>query len=81
MTECLLRDESNYQASQSRGDAGGEKIAPTPINTYRAEIEAFGEVILEGKPNPISGELGLRNQKMLAACYESARSGRVVEVG
>ncbi len=80
MTACLLRDESGYQASQSRGDAGGEKILPKPSNTYRAEIEAFGEVILEGKPNPISGELGLRNQKMLAACYESARSGRVVEV-
>jgi predicted dehydrogenase len=78
MTAYLSHNDSAYQAQQKRSASEGESISPTPINTYRAEIEAFGDVILEGKPNPISGELGLRNQRILAACYRSARSGRAV---
>jgi predicted dehydrogenase len=56
------------------------KIQPKAQNTYRAEIEAFSAALLAGTPNPLSGELGLRSQKIIAACYKSARTGRAVSV-
>lgn len=37
--------------------------------------------IIDDRDPLIGGELGLRSQKVLAACYESARSGKIVEVG
>lgn len=56
------------------------KITPKPVNTYRAEIEAFSASLLAGTSNPIPAELGLRSQKIIAACYESAATGRAVSV-
>jgi predicted dehydrogenase len=56
------------------------KIAPEPYNIYRAEIEAFSEALLTGTPNPLPAELGLRSQKIIAACYESAIKGRAIPV-
>jgi predicted dehydrogenase len=56
------------------------KIKPKPVNTYQAEIEEFSAAIIEDREPAISGELGLRSQKVLTACYESAKSGKVVEV-
>jgi predicted dehydrogenase len=56
------------------------RIAPEPYNIYRAEVEAFSESLLTGKANPIPAELGLRSQKLIAACYESAAKGRAIEV-
>jgi predicted dehydrogenase len=56
------------------------KITPTPVNTYRAEIEEFGKAILENREPSCSGEIGLRSQKILAACYKSAKTGKSVAV-
>jgi predicted dehydrogenase len=47
---------------------------------YRAEIEAFSQTILDGRPGPLDAVIGLRSQKILSACYQSARSGQVVDV-
>jgi D-xylose 1-dehydrogenase (NADP+, D-xylono-1,5-lactone-forming) len=51
-----------------------------PVNTYRAQIEAFSHAVLNDSDPPIDGRAGLWNQRVLAACYESARDGRMVEV-
>jgi predicted dehydrogenase len=56
------------------------KIDPEPVNTYQAEIEEFSQAIIDDREPLISGELGLRSQKVLTACYESARSGITVEI-
>jgi predicted dehydrogenase len=56
-------------------------IEPEPVNTYQAEIEEFSQAILDDREPAINGELGLRSQKILTACYESARDGKVIEVG
>ncbi len=56
-------------------------IAPESVNTYQAEIEEFSQAIIDDRDPLIGGELGLRSQKVLTACYESARLGKVVEVG
>ncbi|MFH1716978.1 MAG: Gfo/Idh/MocA family oxidoreductase [Planctomycetota bacterium] len=81
MTAFLETDSGDYDAQQARAEAQGIKIDPEPVNTYQAEIEEFSQAIIDGREPAISGESGLRSQKILTACYESARSGRVIEVG
>ncbi|MGB9606205.1 MAG: Gfo/Idh/MocA family protein, partial [Bryobacteraceae bacterium] len=81
MVARLRGEQAGYDARQERSGAQGTEIAPEPVNTYRAEIEEFSRAILEGRQPTITGEDGLRNQRLLAACYESARTGKTVEVG
>jgi predicted dehydrogenase len=81
MVAFLEQDGNGYDAQQARTEAQGIVIAPEPVNTYQAEIEEFSQAIIDDRELLISGELGLRSQKVLTACYESARSGKVIEVG
>jgi len=80
MTAFLEKAEAGYNAQQARQADEGLVIAPKPINTYRAEIEEFGAAVIEGREPLNNAELGLQSQKVLAACYESARTGKVVEI-
>jgi predicted dehydrogenase len=80
MVAYLEEAGAAYDARQAREAGGGIEIAPEPLNTYRAEIEEFSAALLEGRPCQVSGEDGLHSQKVLAACYQSAREGRVCEV-
>jgi predicted dehydrogenase len=48
-----------------------------PLNQHRAFLEA----VREGKPAPVSIASGVDDMRVVAAVYESARSGRAVEVG
>jgi predicted dehydrogenase len=61
-------------------EKGKRVIAPRPVNTYRAEIEAFSAAILEGRDTKESAEAGLRSQVVLEACYESARRKKEVAI-
>ncbi len=65
---------------EDRCEAERITIAPHIINTYQAEIEEFSQAMLERREPSNSSLVGLRNQKILSACYESARDGKVVEV-
>jgi predicted dehydrogenase len=81
MVAFLEQDSGQYDAQQARTEAQGIVIAPEPVNTYQAEIEEFSRAIIDDREPLISGELGLQSQKLLSACYESAGSGKVIEVG
>jgi predicted dehydrogenase len=81
MVAFLEQDSKGYDAQQARTEAQEMTIDPEPVNTYQAEIEEFSQAIIDDREPVISGELGLRSQKILTACYESARSGNVIEVG
>jgi len=81
MVAFLEQNGKDYDARQARTEAQRIVIAPEPVNTYQAEIEEFSQAIIDDREPLISGELGLRSQKILTACYESARSGKVIEVG
>lgn len=70
-----------YNAQQQRGKEGSRAVKPAPINPYRAEIEHFSQAILEGTVPVIDGRLGLWTQRVMAACYRSARTGRSVRPG
>ena len=45
---------------------------------YGAQFDAFSEALEGGKPFPCSGEDGLKNQRIIAGAYESARTGRKI---
>ena len=81
MTAFLEQDDKDYDARQARAEAQAITIEPPSVNTYQAEIEEFSQAIIDDREPAISGELGLRSQKVLTACYESARSGKVVTLG
>lgn len=72
--------QSDYAAQQDRGGTQRETITPDPVSIYAAELDHMSECIEKGIVPMISGEEGLWNQRLLAACYESARVGRAVEV-
>lgn len=80
MVACLQPGAAAYDAQQTRVSNQATPICPAPVNTYRAEIEEFSQAVIEGRDPANSGALGLRSQQMIAACYESARTGRVVEI-
>jgi len=80
MVAYLEEDHSEYNAQQVRGSGEGLIIKPEPVNTYLAEIEEFSRAILENR-EPLNNALpGLRNQVILSACYESAKTGKIVKV-
>ncbi len=71
---------AGYDASQSRTDQTTAILKPQPINTYRAQIQAFSQSILDQKDAPIDGAAGIRVQRLLEACYASAKCGRAMDV-
>jgi predicted dehydrogenase len=80
MIACLERNTSGYDAKQARSAGESVSIAPPPVNMYRAEIEEFSAAILEKRKPTNHASLGLQSQKVLAACYKSARTGKAVEI-
>lgn len=64
-----------YEAKQQRDGGGGLVVSPAPVNMYKAEVEAFSQAVLDNTPAPVSGEDGRWSQAVLAACYESAKTG------
>lgn len=80
MIAYLEEDAGNYKAKQVRTQADGRNINPTPVNTYLSEIEEFGCAILEKREPKNNGEAGLVNQKIIAACYEAAITGQVINI-
>jgi predicted dehydrogenase len=80
MTAYLEADTSGYNAKQSRDSGEGIPVNPAPVNTYRAEIEEFSCAILEKREPENNVQLGLESQKILAACYESAKTGKSIDI-
>lgn len=80
MAAYLEGDASGYQAQQVRGEGRGLELAPSPVNLYQAEIAEFSQAILDERPSLLTGEAGLRSQKVLAACYQSAETERVIHI-
>jgi len=80
MKATLNGSAPGYDAQQTRSGGGGLVIAPPPVNTYRAEIEEFSQAILENREPSNSAVIGLQSQRVLAACYESAKTGRVIHL-
>ncbi len=78
MVARLSTENHSYRAAQERRCEGGIEIDPVPVNTYRAEIEEFSQALIDGREPSNNGDVGLRGQVILTACYESARTGKEV---
>jgi predicted dehydrogenase len=48
-----------------------------PIDQFAAEMDAFSRCVLQKKPVPTPGEMGLRAMRIVLAVIESARLGGV----
>ncbi|UCF35581.1 MAG: Gfo/Idh/MocA family oxidoreductase [Acidobacteriota bacterium] len=70
---------SSYNTGQARKEDADQRCSPPPVNTYRAEVEAFSQAIIDGNPPPIGAAAALWSQKVIAACFESAETGRAVD--
>ncbi|HBE40590.1 MAG TPA: hypothetical protein DDW27_05190 [Bacteroidales bacterium] len=80
MQAYLENDLSEYDARQTRITGVGIQINPQPVNTYLAEINEFSCAILEKREPENNAGAGLRSQKILAACYESAITRKVIDI-
>ena len=80
MRVFLDTEIADYNAQQARNEEDGIELDPEPVNTYCAEIEEFSNAILEKREPSNNHMLGLRNQIVLSACYESARTGKAIKV-
>lgn len=80
MTAYLEQSSADYNAQQDNKLSEPIVISPEPYNTYRSEIEEFSQAIIEGRQPYNNAELGLRSEKILEACYESAKTGKVIEI-
>jgi predicted dehydrogenase len=54
---------------------------PSTWDQFVSEIDAFSDAIGHDRDVATAGEEGLRDMKILMACYESARTGRSVSLG
>ena len=79
----LRRNEgtSGYDAQQARAPVAPEPITPPSKNLYRAEIESFSDAVLGNPGLFLNADLAHRSQRMIAACYESAKLQRKMPVG
>ena len=80
MTAYLEDNNSEYDARQNRTEGNGIIMNPEPVNPYQAEILEFGNAVLENREPLNNAAIGLQNQKIIAACYLSARMGKSVEI-
>jgi predicted dehydrogenase len=80
--QMVLRAEpqGGYQAAQARPSAGGEPVDAPTVNLYQAQIEDVSAAIREDREPLCGAEAGLWSQKVLAACYESSKTRRAVDV-
>ena len=58
----------------------GTAIALPSIDVFAAEMDDFARCIRDGAPTQVPGEEGLRDVKIMTAIYDSARTGKLVNL-
>jgi predicted dehydrogenase len=58
----------------------GKAIESPPTDQFAVEMDNFAACILEKTPTRVPGEEGLRDVRIMMAIYESARTGKPVEL-
>jgi predicted dehydrogenase len=73
--------EPAYVYGGIRGQrSDGEQIHFPSIDQFAAEMDDFAQCILNHQPTKVPGEEGLRDVKIMMAIYESAKTGRTVNL-
>jgi predicted dehydrogenase len=69
----------NYGGNKgARSD--GKKFEFPQIDMFAAEMDDFAQCILDDRDSKVSGSEGMQDVKILMAIYESARTGRAVNI-
>jgi predicted dehydrogenase len=69
----------NYDGLQgTRSD--GKRINPSPTDQFAVEMDDFAQCIMEKKATRVPGEEGLRDVRLMTAIYESARTGKTMDL-
>ena len=69
-----------YQTWFRRGDVQGTMHEDTSNNCYAAAVEDFTDAVLHNGEPSIGAEEGIRTARVIEAIYESAGTGRTVEL-
>lgn len=70
-----------YSYGGNRGRrSDGKELHFEPVDQFATEMDDFAQCILANKPNKVPGEEGLRDVRIITAIYESARTGRAVQL-
>ncbi len=80
MVASLEKGERGYEAGQERTESARENVVVEPVNMYRAEIEDFSSCVESGAEPAVGGLDGLWSEKLMLACYKSAKTRKLVEV-
>ena len=73
--------EPAYSYSGNRGwRSDGKPLRFPQIDHFVAEMDAFAQALLSGKPTTVPGEEGLRDVRIITAIYEAARTGGEVRL-
>lgn len=70
-----------YSYSGIKGSTSKGKMDLPQVNQQALQMDDFAECIQHKKKSRVPGEMGLRDVKILMAIYESARTGKKVEIG
>jgi len=76
----LEKTARGYDARQQRTVSSCREIKVKPFNTYQAQIENFSRAVIENSREPIPGEDGLWNQKIILTAYKAACSGKTLKM-
>ena len=58
----------------------GKAIDRPATDQFAVEMDDFARCIMDGKATRVPGEEGLRDVRLMMAIYESARSGRPIDL-
>ena len=70
----------NYTGIKGRlsGPQGPRDFGLPAVDHFAAEMDAFSDCILNDRPTTVPGEEGRRDQRIMAAIYESAEKGSTI---
>ncbi|MGI5877595.1 MAG: Gfo/Idh/MocA family protein [Christensenellales bacterium] len=79
--DVFLGDDTlGYDARQDRVDVAPVKLSSDFGDMYTSQIEAFGRSILEGAPVAAPLADALQAQRIVEACYESAKTRTTIDL-
>jgi predicted dehydrogenase len=70
--------EPAYEYKDLQGKTSGGEMNFPAINQQAAQMDDFALCIKQGRESRVSGEMGLRDMEIIAAIYESARTGKKI---
>ncbi len=63
-----------------KGDSSHGRVSLPVVNQQALQMDDFARCVMEGTGSNVSGEMGLRDMKILMAIYESARTRKEVKL-